>query len=414
MALTQNGTGGTTADNTAAYIRELLAQSQAESRVSDLRPLVLVPGYLTSAQTARWPVYGSDAAGIDFLRLAGASPLPLPSTPLIEGNHFDILTNDAAFAEAFSNIWSYFLQMEVRGLFLAGGGDLSSPLYGQSPHPQTDDPLDLWRDLRERYLVLIAWLLHMPTFGACRGMQHMNIALGGGLIQDLRGQWRALWEPYARQFGTIPPLQRHRELGRFPTPDTFSTHPIKVDPQSLLGKLVQLGTPACAASMFDIDEVLSQHHQIVGFVLPDQRIVGYLAQEHRVNTIAFDGVIEGFEAVDTGRFWLGVQFHPEWMQHVSWARGIFSGFVTACQRYTPLSRAQLQELRPAVQAWVRKYDQKAFGWAAMQGICDQVPSSHQTAGSFCQVAAGQKPYARSLSPRIIAAKKRSSGALHRV
>jgi gamma-glutamyl-gamma-aminobutyrate hydrolase PuuD len=77
---------------------------------------------------------------------------------------------------------------ELDGLILAGGGDLTSCLYGKPPHPQTETP-DAWRDVWERYVALLAWLLCIPPLGICRGMQLMNVALGGTLYRDLRAQW---------------------------------------------------------------------------------------------------------------------------------------------------------------------------------------------------------------------------------
>ena len=77
---------------------------------------------------------------------------------------------------------------ELDGLILTGGGDLYSCLYGQTPHPQAETP-DMWRDVWERYIALLAWLLCIPTLGICRGMQLMNVVLGGTLYQDLQAQW---------------------------------------------------------------------------------------------------------------------------------------------------------------------------------------------------------------------------------
>jgi putative glutamine amidotransferase len=347
-----------------AIHRLLRERAQEAARSSPLRPLVLIPGFLSTIQTGLWPVYGSDAASTEFLRLVGAAPFAQGSTPLIEGDHLSVLTDDRAFQEAFDTIWSLVLQVEIRGLCLGGGSDLSSIMYGQSPMAQTDEP-DLWRELWERYLLLIAWLLRWPTLGLCRGAQHMNVVLGGGLIQDLRSGWRKLWAPYANEF-EVPALLQHRALGRSATPEAFSTHAIQVDPGSRLAQLVQLGTHGSAGSLFIIEPVLSMHKQAVGFVLPDHRIVGYAAPGHRIGAIAPDGVIEEMEAVGD-RFWVACQFHCEWQPDLAWARGIFSGFAEACRAYTPLTREQLTEWGPAIRAWVHAHDRATFGRSAVQG-----------------------------------------------
>jgi gamma-glutamyl-gamma-aminobutyrate hydrolase PuuD len=352
--------------HTSAAIQELLKErTQQEAPLARLRPLVLLPGFLTTIQTGQWPIYGSDAASMEVLRQVGASPFALGSTPLIEGDHLTVVMDDGAFHEAFDAVWSLVLQVDIRGLCLAGGGDLISTLYGPNLMAQTEGA-DLWRDLWERYLLLLAWLLRWPTLGLCRGAQHMNVVLGGGLVQDLRGQWRQLWAPYAKVF-EVPPLLRHRGLGRNATPESFSTHAITIDPGSRFARLVQMGTHGGAGSLFEIDAVLSQHEQAIGFVLPNHQIVGAAAPGHRIGAVSPDGVIEAMEAVGD-RFWIATQFQPEWQPELAWSRGLFSGFTQACRAYTPLSRTQLQEWEPAIRAWVRAHDRAAFGWPMAQGL----------------------------------------------
>ena len=145
----------------------------------------------------------------------GAFQRSIPTLPLIEGfDPFHLLSDQHAFTLLFGLIWP--VVRELDGLILTGGGDLYSCLYGQTPHPQTETP-DVWRDVWERYVALLAWLLCIPTLGICRGMQLMNVVLGGTLYQDLQAQW-----PKVR-----PALLRHSARGRVSS-SAWSAHPIQL------------------------------------------------------------------------------------------------------------------------------------------------------------------------------------------
>jgi len=328
---------------------------------------------------------------MNILRLGGGWPVSIPCLPLFDGDPLDILMDNAIFEEAFAVIWSVVTQMEVQGLHLSGGDDLLSCLYGQAPHPQTTS-FDLWRDIWERYLLLFARLFRWPTFGICRGMQHMNVVMGGGLLQDLRAQWPRR---------EMPPLLRHRAPGRY-TPDNWSTHPIRLDPQSLLARLVNHGS---SRGRLFIDEVLSLHHQAVGYVRPDGHAAGFLASGHKVAAIALDGVIEAVEDPDPQRFWLGVQFHPEWAEHLAWAQQIFHGFVEACCNYIPYKREQLEEYRPAIQHWVRAHDRAFLGNTS---VADRSMPTFPT----LKKATRRLPIQHPVDERALQLRRRRSGALH--
>lgn len=175
-------------------------------------PLVLVTGGLVLSQTGRWPLYGADAPSMDLLRQVGALPLGIGGTSLAEGDSLDLFTNEQAFRAAFETIYAYALELPVRGLYLPGGGDAwpGPGTLGQGPQPE--DP-QLWQDVWEYVLLLLSLLFAWPTLGVCRGMQHMNVAAGGGLVQDLRAQWRSLWAPYRLEMARLP-LLKHRARGR--------------------------------------------------------------------------------------------------------------------------------------------------------------------------------------------------------
>ena len=75
----------------------------------------------------------------------------------------------------------------VDGLLLTGGGDIVSLVYGEEPHPKAagQDPV---RDGAEFAAVRIALERGLPILGICRGIQSLNVALGGTLVQDVPSQ----------------------------------------------------------------------------------------------------------------------------------------------------------------------------------------------------------------------------------
>ncbi len=160
----------------------------------------------------------------------------------------------------------------VDGLLLSGGGDVVSLAYGVEPHPANkyQDPV---RDAMEFEAVRLAVERRLPILGICRGIQSLNVALGGTLIQDIPDE--------------VPGAFQHYSLL---DQDTTLVHTIDVEPDSLLARV--LGTTETTVN--------SWHHQAVKDV----------PQPLRVSGRARDGVIEGIEAAD-GQAVLAVQCHPE-------------------------------------------------------------------------------------------------------
>jgi len=285
-------------------------------------------GYL---REGGWPVYGGDAPTVHAILEAGGFPYLLPTLPLIEAyDPFHLLTDDHTFEVVFELLWS--LVRDLDGLVLTGGGDLYPGLYRQLPHPQTESS-DVWRDVWERYIALLAWILCIPTLGICRGMQLMNIVLGGTLYQDLQAEW-----PKDR-----PPLLLHRVRGRV-SPFSWITHPVLLHPgASLLAEAVR------GKGELDrryLDPVLSMHHQAVETLAP-----GLI-----LSASSPEGVIEGFEESSIARWWVGVQFHPEWMTHVSWSLGLFTALIGASRAYSAIPREELGPFLDEIQGWLRQRD----------------------------------------------------------
>lgn len=182
----------------------------------------------------------------------------------------------------------------VDALLLSGGGDPSALEFRSEPHPNIRF-VDPARDRMEIEATRLAVRRGMPILGICRGIQILNVALGGGLIQDIPSE--------------IERPVRHWALD--PTPSL--SHTIDVDPGSLLASLIGEGRIA----------VTSIHHQAVG------RVAGGL----RVTARSRDGVVEAVESAD-GRPFLGVQFHPEETAGDRARFGaIFEWFVTQAHRY---------------------------------------------------------------------------------
>ncbi len=158
------------------------------------------------------------------------------------------------------------------GLLLTGGGDLDPALYGETPHPTVCEVAPA-RDALECSAVRIALDRRLPILAICRGVQLLNVALGGTLFQDV---------------GTDPGTELAHSQRE---PRDQPTHKVRVQAGSRLAET--LGT--------DELEVNSMHHQAVKGLGAGLAAVAW----------APDRIIEGVEVTDASRFVLGVQWHPE-------------------------------------------------------------------------------------------------------
>jgi putative glutamine amidotransferase len=188
----------------------------------------------------------------------------------------------------------------IDGLLLTGGGDVHPSRYGETLHPSVVD-LDPARDEFELALIGEARRRKLPIFGICRGIQVLNVACGGTLVQDIASQ--------------VPGALDHR-LTVPPHKPYDLAHEVWLDKDTLLGRLMRE-----RLSDADACETNSRHHQAVKEV----------AAGFQVSATAPDGVIEAIEDPDA-RFCLGVQWHPENFWRTGEFRSLFEGFLEASTR----------------------------------------------------------------------------------
>lgn len=182
------------------------------------------------------------------------------------------------------------------GVLLTGGPDIDPRHYGESAHATVVD-IDADRDRYELELARLAVDADRPVLAICRGLQVMNVAFGGTLVQDIPSD--------------IPGAADHSVK----VPLFGIAHEVWVSRSSRLGALMQ--------EEFENGDALavnSRHHQSVKV----------LAQGFEVSATAPDGVIEAFERPGT-RFCVAVQWHPENFWRTGEFRPLFEGFVQACQ-----------------------------------------------------------------------------------
>lgn len=219
-------------------------------------------------------------AYVDAVRAAGMVPLIVP--PLSESELAGVV-------------------QAVGGLVLTGGEDVDPAEFGETRHPKTQEP-HRERDQCEIALARIARDMRIPTLAICRGMQVMNVALGGTLIQDI-------------------PSEQPSDIGHDRSADRRTrVHDVRVDPGSKLARALG-GT--------DIT-VNSSHHQAL------DRVPAAL----RVTARAPDGIIEGAEWTGDDWWMLAVQWHPEELVSDGelWDRRLFEEFAAAVTMFSSRDR----------------------------------------------------------------------------
>ena len=187
----------------------------------------------------------------------------------------------------------------IEGLMLTGGDDVAPSRYGEEAHPTVVEA-EAGRDEFEIGLINSARARQLPILAICRGVQMLNVACGGTLVQDIPSQ--------------LTGALTHS----LPVPPNLAyslAHEVWVEKDSLLSKLLRerLADDTC--------EVNSRHHQAVKEV----------ARGFRVSATAPDGVIEAIED-PAATFCLGVQWHPENFFRTGEFRSLFEGFLEAAQK----------------------------------------------------------------------------------
>ncbi|HYM58663.1 MAG TPA: gamma-glutamyl-gamma-aminobutyrate hydrolase family protein [Solirubrobacteraceae bacterium] len=223
--------------------------------MSERRPRI---GICTAVEQAQWTVWDQEAcllsrSYVNAIQSAGGLALMIPPDPALIGEPDEVLD-------------------VLDGLILAGGADIDPGAYDEPAHEETHGTSPE-RDLFEVALARRALERDLPLLGICRGMQLMNVAQGGTLIQHLPDD--------------VGHGDHRRSLGSFDNAD----HPVRLEPGSL----------AARAAGEDNHGTKSHHHQ--GIARLGEGLV-------ETGWSVLDELPEAIEA-PSRRFALGVQWHPE-------------------------------------------------------------------------------------------------------
>lgn len=179
----------------------------------------------------------------------------------------------------------------IDGLVLTGGGDVEPSRYGGADHPSVYG-VDAERDAFELAISSEAADRRMPMLAICRGMQVLNVARGGSLIEDI-------------------PTDRPDALAH--TVEGAQTY------QGIHEVSVVAGSTTAKALGSESVRVNSVHHQSILWLAPD----------FRVTATTSDGIVEAYEAADESWPMWAVQWHPEWLPDDPASRGLFEALIGA-------------------------------------------------------------------------------------
>jgi putative glutamine amidotransferase len=223
--------------------------------MSDRRPVI---GICAALERARWAAWDRPAVLLahDYtlaIQDAGGMALMIPPDPRLERNPDEALD-------------------VIDGLILAGGADVDPSMYGAEPHPKTKGTVPE-RDRTELAIARGTVERGLPILGICRGMQLLNVAMGGTLRQHAPDD--------------VGHEDHRRHLGSFED----SEHDVRLEPGSL----------AADAAGEELHTSKSHHHQVVASLGEGLRVTG---------ASVLDDLPEAIEAHGP-TFCLGVQWHPE-------------------------------------------------------------------------------------------------------
>lgn len=243
------------------------------------KPIIGITGAQTVTSNWSPALVGTRRSYIDAILAAGGLPMLLPPVTAAQSDVLD----------------GYFAHID--GLLIPGGGDIQPHIYGAEKHPKTDN-MDALRDDSELYLARKAVATGKPLLGICRGLQVINVALGGTLIQDVPD---VVGGPLGHNDSATNEDWEHM------------AHDLKLVPDSQLAGM--LGT--------DRIPVNSLHHQAIGELGRGLRPVAW----------SDDGIIEAIEG-DGPNFMIAVQCHPEALRGGADPRWqhMFDRFVARCRR----------------------------------------------------------------------------------
>jgi putative glutamine amidotransferase len=231
------------------------------------------------AQGQHAPRFGQSQAYVHAVARAGAAPLLIP--PLA----------DKALLRTLYEL--------LDGLLLSGGEDVDPAYYGEPRHEKC---VLVSHDRDETELTLVRWAVddEKPLLAICRGIQVLNVALGGSLYQDIQAQ--------------VPGADKHDWHPGYPR-DRLS-HTAIVAPQTRLAQI--LGPLDSPCPLYRVN---SLHHQAIKDVAPGLIVAAR----------APDKIVEAVEA-EGHPFAIGVQWHPEELANDdAQAQRIFGALVEACQ-----------------------------------------------------------------------------------
>lgn len=236
-------------------------------------PLIGITTYRQSNQGG-FPIFSLAEAYVQAITQTGGVPVLIP-LGLSESTILDLLPH-------------------LDGILFSGGGDVAPDCFDGIPHPEVNF-IDIDRDRVEIRLVQEVIKINMPFFGICRGIQVINVALGGTLYTHIPDQLTgAVQHPYIDG-----------------NPRDYLAHEVHTKPGSHLARI--MGQSSIMVN--------SMHHQGIA----------RLASGLIPTAFAPDGLMEGVE-LEGCRFGLGVQWHPECLTQYETMSALFRSFVEAAKK----------------------------------------------------------------------------------